>query len=58
MDALRTRTALEDELDPEKLYAYMDVVIGRDMGKDPQLTRGRLVFELFDDVVPKVRCTC
>ena len=53
MDALRTRTALEDELDPEKLYAYMDVVIGRDMGKDPQLTRGRLVFELFDDIMPR-----
>jgi len=53
MDSLRARTALEDELNPEKLYAYMDVLIGRDMGKDPQLTRGRLIFELFDDIMPR-----
>lgn len=53
MDALRSRTALEDELNPEKLYAYMDIVIGRDMGKDPQLTKGRLIFELFDDIMPR-----
>ena len=53
MDALRARTALEDELDPQKLYAYADFVIGRDQGKDPQLTKGRLVFELFDDIMPR-----
>merc|ERR1719238_345918 len=53
MDALRARTALEDELDPDKTYAYMDIVIGRDMGKDPQLTKGRLIFELFDDIMPR-----
>ena len=53
MEAMRARTALEDELDPERLYAYIDVVIGRDMGKDPQLTRGRLIFELFDDIMPR-----
>ena len=53
MDALRARTALEDELDPEKTHAYMDIVIGRDAGKDPQLTKGRLIFELFDDIMPR-----
>jgi len=53
MDALRARTALEDELDAEKMYAYMDILIGRDMGKDPQLTKGRLIIELFDDLMPR-----
>lgn len=39
-------------MDPERLYAYMDILIGRDMGKNPELTRGRLIFELFDDIMP------
>lgn len=42
----------EDDVDPERLYAYMDILIGRDMGKNPELTRGRLIFELFDDIMP------
>ena len=29
----------------------MDILIGRDMGKNPDLARGRLIFELFDDIV-------
>ena len=53
MDALRARTAQEEELDPDKTYAYMDILIGRNMGKDPSLTRGRLIFELFDDLMPR-----
>ena len=53
LDALKSRTAQEEELDPEKTHAYMDVMIGRDMGKDPQLTKGRIIFELFDDIMPR-----
>ena len=53
MDALRARTAQEEELDPEKMYAYMDILIGRDMGKDPSLTKGRIIFELFEDIMPR-----
>mmetsp|Transcript_28109 Transcript_28109/g.76000 ORF Transcript_28109/g.76000 Transcript_28109/m.76000 type:complete len:266 (-) Transcript_28109:388-1185(-) len=53
MDRLKARSALEDECDPEKTHAYMDIVIGRDQGKNPELTRGRLIFELFDDIMPR-----
>jgi len=53
LDALKARTALEDEVDANKTHAYMDIVIGRDMGRDPQLTKGRLIFELFDDIMPR-----
>ncbi len=52
-EALKSRTAQEEELDPEKLHAYMDIVIGRDQGKNPSLTRGRLIFELFEDIMPR-----
>ena len=52
-EQLRTRTAQEEELDPEKTHAYIDVAIGRDEGKDAQVTRGRLIFELFDDIMPR-----
>uniref|UniRef100_A0A7S2N5N0 Peptidyl-prolyl cis-trans isomerase n=1 Tax=Haptolina brevifila TaxID=156173 RepID=A0A7S2N5N0_9EUKA len=53
LDALKSRTAQENELDPEAMYAYADILIGRDMGKDPKLTRGRLIFELFEDIMPR-----
>jgi len=53
LDQLKARTALEDDCDPERFYAYMDILIGRDMGKNPDLTRGRLIFELFDDIMPR-----
>ena len=43
----------DPELDAEKTHAFADIVIGREMGKDPLLTRGRLVFELFDDIMPR-----
>ena len=53
MEALKARAAQTDELDPAKLHAYIDLVIGRERGKDPRLTRGRLIFELFDDLMPR-----
>lgn len=53
LEALKSRTAQEEELDPQKTHAYIDVTIGRDMGKDPQLTKGRIIFELFDDIMPR-----
>ena len=52
LDALKSRTAQEEELDPQKTHAYMDIVIGRDVGRDPLLTKGRIIFELFDDIMP------
>jgi len=52
-DALQARTAQEEEIDSEKTHAYVDITIGRDQGKDPKLTRGRLIFELFDDIMPR-----
>ena len=52
LDALKSRTAVEKEVDPEKMHVYADILIGREMGKDPRLTRGRLIFELFDDIMP------
>jgi hypothetical protein len=42
----------EDDANPEASHCYMDILIGRDMGKNPELTRGRLIFELFDDIMP------
>jgi len=53
LDALKSRTAVEEELNPESTHAFADILIGRDMGKDPKLTRGRLIFELFDDIMPR-----
>ena len=52
-DALQSRTAQEEELDPQRTHAYMDIMIGRNVGKDPQLTKGRIIFELFDDIMPR-----
>ena len=31
----------------------MDLRIGREEGKDPMVTRGRLIIELFDDIMPR-----
>ena len=53
LDQLRARTAQEEEIDETKTHACVDVLIGREMGKDPKLTRGRLIFELFDDIMPR-----
>jgi len=53
MEALKARAAQSDELDPQRLYVFMDILIGRNMGRDPRLTRGRLIFELFDDLMPR-----
>ena len=53
LDALKARTAQEAELDPQKTHAYFDIMIGRNQGKDPKLTRGRVIFELFDDIMPR-----
>jgi cyclophilin family peptidyl-prolyl cis-trans isomerase len=53
IEALQMRSALEDEIDPQKMHAYLDISIGHNQGKDPKLTRGRLIFELFDDIMPR-----
>jgi DNA-directed RNA polymerase subunit F len=53
LDALKARTALEEDIDASKTHVYMDIRIGRDMGREPKLTRGRLIFELFDDIMPR-----
>ena len=53
IEALQTRSALEDEIDPQKMHVYLDISIGHNQGKDPKLTRGRLIFELFDDIMPR-----
>ena len=52
--ALRCACSLraEEELVPTARYAYMDFEIGRRMGRDPLLSRGRLIVELFDDIMP------
>lgn len=53
MDELKARTAIEEEPNPTSRHAYMDICIGRDEGKNPTLTKGRLIFELFDDIMPR-----
>jgi len=53
MESLKSRAAQTDELDPQRLYVFVDLAIGRNMGKDPRITRGRLIFELFDDLMPR-----
>jgi len=53
MDALRARVCIEDEANPKARHAYMDLEIGRRMGRDPLITRGRIIVELFDDIVPR-----
>ena len=45
MEALKARAAQSDELDPQRLYVFMDILIGRNMGRDPRPMRGRLIFE-------------
>ena len=47
------RVTVEEELNPKLRYGYMDIEIGRRMGKDPRITSGRIIFELFDDIMPR-----
>jgi len=53
LDKLKFRVTLDEELDPELKYAYVDIEIGRRMGRDPNITKGRIIFELFDDIMPR-----
>ena len=53
VDALRSRVCLEEEPKAEARHAYFDIQIGRVMGKAPVVTRGRVVVELFDDIMPR-----
>ncbi len=52
-DALTKRVCVDDEPDAAKTHAYFDVEIGRRLGAKPRLTRGRLIVELFDDIMPR-----
>ena len=47
------RVTVEEELNPKLRYGYMDIEIGRRMGRDPRITSGRIIFELFDDIMPR-----
>jgi cyclophilin family peptidyl-prolyl cis-trans isomerase len=53
MDKLKFRVTVDDELDPDRKYAYIDIEIGRKMGREPRITKGRIIFELFDDIMPR-----
>jgi len=53
LDALRARACIEEDPTPAARHCYMDFEIGRQMGRDPQITRGRLVVELFHDLMPR-----
>ena len=50
---LEVRVCIKDEANPEAQHAYIDFEIGRRMGRDPLLTRGRLIVELFRDIMPR-----
>lgn len=52
-DTLKARVCIEDEPNPQARHAYMDIEIGRRMGRDPIITKGRLIFELFEDIMPR-----
>jgi len=53
LDALRARVCIEEEPNPTAKHCFMDFEVGRKMGRDPQITRGRLIVELFDDIMPR-----
>jgi hypothetical protein len=53
LDALIARVCIEEEPNPSAQHVYMDFEIGRKMGRDPHVTRGRLIVELFDDIMPR-----
>jgi len=53
LDKLKARVCIEEEPNAEARHAYLDFEIGRRMGRDPLLTRGRLIVELFDDIMPR-----
>lgn len=53
VDQLKARVCLEDEIKPSAKHVWMDFVIGRQMGRDPHVTTGRLIVELFDDIMPR-----
>jgi cyclophilin family peptidyl-prolyl cis-trans isomerase len=53
LDKLKARVCIDEEPSPEARHAYLDFEIGRRMGRDPLLTRGRLIVELFDDIMPR-----
>lgn len=53
LDALRARVCIEEEPNPSAQHVFMDFEIGRKMGRDPQITYGRLIVELFDDIMPR-----
>lgn len=53
VDALKSRVCIEEEANPDARHAWIDFEIGRRMGKNPLLTKGRLIVELFDDLLPR-----
>uniref|UniRef100_A0A7S0Q182 Peptidyl-prolyl cis-trans isomerase n=1 Tax=Coccolithus braarudii TaxID=221442 RepID=A0A7S0Q182_9EUKA len=53
LDKLKARVCIEEEPNPAARHAYLDIEIGRRMGKDPMLTKGRIIVELFDDIMPR-----
>ena len=53
VDALKSRVCIEEEPNPEAKHAWIDIQIGRQMGKNPTLIKGRLIVELFDDLLPR-----
>ena len=53
LDALKFRVCIEDEANVAARHAWMDIQIGRKMGKSPVITTGRIIVELFDDIMPR-----
>ena len=50
---LKKRVCVEDEPNPNVRHGYMDLEIGRRMGSNPKITHGRVIFELFEDIMPR-----
>ena len=50
---LKKRVCVEDEPNLNVRHGYMDLEIGRRMGSNPRITHGRVIFELFEDIMPR-----
>ena len=50
---LKKRVCVEDEPNLNVRHGYMDLEIGRRMGSNPTITHGRVIFELFEDIMPR-----
>ena len=53
LDQLKYRVCIEDEPNEKARHAWIDLQIGRKMGKSPIITSGRIIVELFDDIMPR-----